>query len=436
MIKVRAAFGEAKKLIKSQFVRNVVIVATGTAGAQAITMAFTPLLTRIYSPEAFGVLGTFMAILALLTPISALAYPIAIVLPESQADARRIAQLSLSIAFLTAVVFAIIFSLYDVLIFNSFGLGEISSFSFLIPLAMFCMAAYQVLFNWLIRTRQFNLLAYGSIVHSLTLNMAKAGFGYCYPVALLLVFFGASGYAWHAFILWLGLRRKNAVELKLSMKGFKIKEVAKRYKDFPKFRAPQIFVNALSNNIPVVVISYYFSSREVGFFVLAWTVMSAPAVLIGQSVGSVFYSKIVSSINAGMSTSHMLGKAFAVLGAISFLPYASIVMFGEYVFEVVFGAEWAGAGVFASYLSVAILLGLIHRPCEAYIQATGKNRFYMWYELFFLVAMLLTFRFSFIFTKDIVFFVAVFSLVKSLYYLCLIVYSIFLSKQTSLVSQR
>lgn len=55
----------AKRLTKSKFVRNVAIVATGTAGAQAITMAFAPIITRLYGPEAFGLLGTFMAILAI-----------------------------------------------------------------------------------------------------------------------------------------------------------------------------------------------------------------------------------------------------------------------------------------------------------------------------------------------------------------------------------
>jgi O-antigen/teichoic acid export membrane protein len=64
-------------------VRNVTIVASGTAGAQVITMAFAPLITRLYGPEAFGLLGTFVAILGIVTPLAALTYPIAIVLPKS-----------------------------------------------------------------------------------------------------------------------------------------------------------------------------------------------------------------------------------------------------------------------------------------------------------------------------------------------------------------
>ena len=43
-----------RKLFSNKFMRNVVIVASGAAGAQMITMLFMPLITRLYSAEAFG----------------------------------------------------------------------------------------------------------------------------------------------------------------------------------------------------------------------------------------------------------------------------------------------------------------------------------------------------------------------------------------------
>jgi len=51
LISPRKAFSLAWN---SALVRNVALVGSGTAGAQAITMAFSPVITRIYGPEAFG----------------------------------------------------------------------------------------------------------------------------------------------------------------------------------------------------------------------------------------------------------------------------------------------------------------------------------------------------------------------------------------------
>ncbi|MEI8616628.1 oligosaccharide flippase family protein [Pseudoalteromonas sp. B193] len=77
-----------KKFATNSFVRSVIMVVSGAAGAQLLTMLFAPIITRFYGAEAFGLLGTFTAVLAILVPIAALAYPIAIVLPKNDDDAE------------------------------------------------------------------------------------------------------------------------------------------------------------------------------------------------------------------------------------------------------------------------------------------------------------------------------------------------------------
>ena len=62
---------------QSKFFRNVILVASGTVGARAITMAFSSIITKLYGPEAFGLLGAFVAVLAIVMPIAALSYPVA-----------------------------------------------------------------------------------------------------------------------------------------------------------------------------------------------------------------------------------------------------------------------------------------------------------------------------------------------------------------------
>src|SRR5699024_8009724 len=85
------------KFSKKPFVRNVIILASGTAAAQIIAMALSPIITRLYGPEAYGLMGTFMAIVSIVAPIAALTYPIAIVLPKSDQDAKGIIRLSILI---------------------------------------------------------------------------------------------------------------------------------------------------------------------------------------------------------------------------------------------------------------------------------------------------------------------------------------------------
>lgn len=135
----------AKKLTKSKFVRNVAIVATGTAGAQAITMAFA-------------------------TPIAALTYPIAIVLPKSDQDALGLAKLSALLAFGMASLVAIIILIFGDALAAMLSLESIAGFLLLLPVAMLFAAFHQILQQWLIRKKQFKITARVAVIQALTLN--------------------------------------------------------------------------------------------------------------------------------------------------------------------------------------------------------------------------------------------------------------------------
>src|SRR5690625_2931605 len=155
-----------KRLFNSRFARNVALVATGTAGAQAITMAFSPVITRLYGPEAFGLLGTFAATLAIVTPIAALTYPIAIVLPKKDDDARGIAKLSLLLAFFISLTVAVILLFGDQAIARLLNLQSIAPYLLLIPLAMFLNSLQQIMQQWLIRKKQFKVSARIASAHA------------------------------------------------------------------------------------------------------------------------------------------------------------------------------------------------------------------------------------------------------------------------------
>jgi len=144
---------------RSKFVRNVAVVASGTAGAQAIVIAFSPIITRLYGPEAFGILGTFMAIVAVITPIAALSYPIAIVLPKEDSDARGIARLSASIALGVAALTSLVLLAFGDQIVSLLQVQEISSYIWLLPLVILFAAWLQINQQWVIRKKHFGLKA-------------------------------------------------------------------------------------------------------------------------------------------------------------------------------------------------------------------------------------------------------------------------------------
>ena len=96
--------------MKSDFVRHVVTLMTGTAVAQAIPIAMSPILTRIYTPEDFGLFALYMSTSALLAEVATGRYELAIMLPKKDEDARDIFVLSVMIAtILSFLSFLVVF---------------------------------------------------------------------------------------------------------------------------------------------------------------------------------------------------------------------------------------------------------------------------------------------------------------------------------------
>lgn len=372
-----------RAIFQRRFVRNVIVVAMGTAGAQAIGMAFAPIITRIYGPEAFGLAGSFAAILSIVTPAAALTYPIAIVLPKSDHDALGLAKLSAVIAILLAVICALVFLGFGDSIAGFLGLKDIAHLLLLIPLAMLFSAYMQIMQQWLIRKKQFKITARAAVIQALALNSAKAGTGWFYPAGAVLILLTTFGHALHGLILWAGIRRAESAKPDTAPvdSPAKIFDLAKNHRDFPLFRAPQVIINAFSQSLPILLLASFFGPSAAGFYTLGRTVMGIPSSLIGKSVGDVLYPRITEAIHNKENIHRLLSKATWLLAGVGLLPFALVVIFGPWLFMFVFGDEWVIAGEYARWLAVWLYFSFLKRPSVVALVTLGLQDFFLVYEI-------------------------------------------------------
>lgn len=324
------------KIFKSSFLRNVLLVAGGTAGAQAITMLFVPIVTRLYGPEAFGVQGTFMAILSVLTPIAAFTYPIAMVLPKEDKHAIGLAKISIAICLAFSILLAILLFLLGDYLVNLLNIESIGAYLWLLPIAMVLSALHQILSQWLIRKKEFKQTAKAAIYQALTVNLTKVGFGLLSPLAIVLVVISAIANGIHALYLYLGLKKKEILvqaAYDLDTNRLATLDLAKKHKDFPLYRMPQVFLNAVSQSLPVLLLATFFGPASAGFYALSKTVMGLPSMLIGKSVSDVFYPKITEAAHKGESIKPLLMKATNAMALVGFIPFALIVFAGAFYFH-------------------------------------------------------------------------------------------------------
>ncbi|MFT5306040.1 MAG: lipopolysaccharide exporter, partial [Chitinophagales bacterium] len=70
-----------EKIKKSSFLKNTLLLVSGTTIAQAIPMVISPILTRIYEPKSFGVLMIYVSYISILGVIATTRYEKAIIIP-------------------------------------------------------------------------------------------------------------------------------------------------------------------------------------------------------------------------------------------------------------------------------------------------------------------------------------------------------------------
>jgi O-antigen/teichoic acid export membrane protein len=369
----------------SRLLRNILTVVTGTAGAQAIALAFMPIITRIYGPEAYGVLGTFLSVTMMLIPVAALTYPIAIVLPKRDGDARALVRLSLMTALLLAMLVALGLLTFGERLVVALEIEIIRPYLMLIPLVMFSGAALEICQQWLFRTQRFHITARVAVANSLVFNTLRTVAGLVQSSALVLVCTTALQQALQASMLglsmWRGASHVDGHANEDTSRP-RLLELARRHSDFPKYRAPVMLINAVSQYLPTLVLAAYFGPAAAGFFALCKQALSMPTNLIGKSVADVYYPRITSAIHDREPVAAMLLKATTALALVGLVPFTAVAVLGPWLFALVFGEQWHVAGEYARWLALAEYVVFISRPCTVAVPALSLQRPFLLFEVF------------------------------------------------------
>lgn len=421
-----------QRLLSNRFVRNVALVATGTAGAQAITMAFSPIITRLYGPESFGILGTFTATLAVVTPIAALTYPIAIVLPKKDDDARSIAKLSFFLALCISLIFATIVLIGEQAIAQLLNLETIAPYLLLIPVAMFLSSLQQIMQQWLIRKKQFKVSARIAVSQSLILNIAKTGIGFVHPAGAVLIVVTTLGNALYALQLWLGAKRWSSPAEYIHRPAKALpswKKIAHQYRDFPLYRAPQVTINAFSQSLPILMLASFFGPAAAGFYSLSRVTLAMPTALLGKAISDVFYPRIAEAAHANENIFSHIFKATTALMVIGIIPFGLVFLWGPILFELVFGSEWGQAGEYARWLSLWLFFGFTNRPIVSAIPVLNLQGYFLIYEIISVIIRVLALSSAFFLYQSDLVAIAIFSITGAVLNIILITFTLHKSKK-------
>jgi len=349
-------------LPRGRFARSVTVLAGGTALGQAIVVLTSPILTRLYTPEDFGVLAVYTSILGVVSVIASLRYELAIPLPEKDKDAANLLALSLGIVAFMGLLAGIGTWLLGAQIVRWANASALRPYLWLLPVGVVMVGTYGVLNYWAVRKQAFTQIARTKLNQGAGLAIAQIGLGLLKsgPLGLLIgrIVGQAAGITTLAMLAY--KKDKKALE---AISPSRVRYMVARYRRFPLFSSGAALINALGLQLPVLLLSGFYGAQVVGQFMLVQRVFGLPLTLLGTSVSQVYLSRAAQKARADVQGLQKLfyavAKRMAVLGSI---PTIILVGAGPSLFTLVFGVEWRQAGLYAQIMAFMFLCQFVFFP--------------------------------------------------------------------------
>ena len=366
-----------KRLLpKNRFARSVSVLAGGTAAGQIIVVAASPILTRLYSPEDFGLLAVYAGLLGIFAVIASLRYEHAIPLPENDEEAASVAVLSLIFVLAMTAVSAIIVWVWGEPIATVLNTPALEPYMWLLPIGLLLIGIYQVLTYWAIRVRAFPAIARTKLIQALSMVGVQLGGHALGPLALL--FGQVSGHAAGSSSLGaLAIRRKWSVFRKVRLAH--VRWAATRYRRFPIYSSWGGFFNKAGTELPPILFAALFSPAAAGIYMLANRVLAMPMQLLGKAIADVFFSSASEAYRKGQ-LAPLVSDIHSKLAHIAMPPAFILLVAGPDLFAVVFGADWRQAGEFAQWMAPWVYLVFVSSPLSQLVSVMEKQVHFMVFQ--------------------------------------------------------
>lgn len=338
------------------------MLAGAMGGAQALTVAASPLLTRLYAPEDFGAFGIFMAMVTLLTVAASLRYEVALPMAEEPATVANLLALSFVIVGSMTVLVAALVLVFGRPLAAALGAPVLAPYLWLLPLALGAGGCYQVLNFLAVREKDYRRIGRTRLTRAVAMVAVQLGLGVTGSGPLGLLLGGLASQTTGILSLTRSLRaewRETVARISLP----EMRAVASRYRSFPIFSCTAGLLGAATTQAPVLLITMFYGLELGGLFALAQRVIAAPLRLLAGAVAQVFLGNIAELRRDKRPIPfRAFIKVAAGLAVVGTLILGPLAVAGPAVFALVFGAEWRPSGLFVQLLAVGFLARFIVTP--------------------------------------------------------------------------
>lgn len=404
------------------FFRDVFNLTSGYSVSQLIIVAFSPLLSRLYTPEEFGIFFFFITTASLISIVATGGYEKAVVVAEKDSDAGDLIRYSITLVLLTTLLTAAVFITLQFTADRFFESVTERRIMLLVPLYTLLFGFFRIFQNHNIRRNRFGAISGAFILRSSSQSVVQAGLGATGMASPGLIL----GSCFGQIIGVISLMRKEKLFSGIfnKEKRAEAKARAREFSDYPRYRMSSDLINEASIQAPVYILKTFFSNAVTGLYTFPQKILYQPSKFISQAVADVFFNKASKMNSRNRSLGELTFSTYKTLLILGVVPYLVIILWGPELFSFIFGSGWEESGRIASILSPWMLLVFIGSPISGIFLVDKRLRLSFILNISLLILRIGALLTGAIIFKDVKITIILFSAVSSAYWIATILYSL------------
>ncbi len=335
-----------KKIINtvksSQFLSNIVRIASANIISQAVLLATTPVLTRIYTPENFGVAALFLTALRLTGSISTWRFDRTI--PNAGSKLSALILCCWGVLFILATC-----SLASLIIYLDRnyakiwdGIRDLDGLIYFLPVAIFLTGGVQLGIAWFARGTDLQPFSRSILVYTIAyivVAMACGLFDFSNSGLIL-----AAVAALLAQLVSLLFYFPSTVPVRrLTVRRFY--SIFKQHINVATTATGVTFVNTLSLTAPVFLLSQVYALSDLGIYALMSRLITTPLGVLTKALSISFWSRAAELGRENkLKDLHQLYKRVCLIMTIPAMLAALVCLVGSLVVVPILGSQWQDAG--------------------------------------------------------------------------------------------
>ncbi|MBY6063712.1 lipopolysaccharide biosynthesis protein [Pseudidiomarina sediminum] len=354
---------------------------SGTAAAQVITALSMPIVTRLYTPEMIGLISVYLAFFNFWLTLLTLRFESALLIAKDEDESHHIFRLG-SILVVTLSLLSVP-ALYVLIHYSLLGFEVLPVW--VIGIGVFSLLGYgwfMLYRSWLLRLSETKSISIAAVSRSAA-NVGVRLVTGVFSLGSVGLFLAEISGSWAALST---VRKKTKALLTLpnpQWSASRIFSIAKRYRKFPLFETPSVFINQLAIALPVPIVGMMYGSAAAGWFGLARLLYAIPNGQLGKAAGDVFQMELSSRVREERMDDalKLFYKFSSRLALIGLVPLLLAVFVAPAAVRFIFGDEWIEMGNIVATMAPWMYMALIVSSMSRALSVLEKQEFKLLYDI-------------------------------------------------------